>query len=126
MRRRRLLALATVSGLLLSMGLMVTPVSAGAPTEIGVTPPWRDLPHCPADPTDRAFWTVGLSGGTTGLYHVTVYFGDGSPGYSQDGPTSMDVHHDFACRSNRDFLQQWSASRSGGGTAHTTSAIHAD
>lgn len=125
-RRRRILALVTVSSLVLSIGLAVAPVSAGPPTEIGVSPHTGYLnTYCEwAQPSERMYWTVGVWGGTTGSFMVTVYYGDGSPGNTSYHPGTYDTHHDFACGGNRTYGQTWSAARGGGGTGRDTSAVH--
>jgi len=122
--RRRVLALATVSSLVLSMSLAVAPVSAGPPTEISVSPQFRDLFYCPGHATDRAYWTVDLSGGTSGSYSVTVYYGDGSPGnWSAHTVPTYDTHHDFTCGRGWEN-QSWSASRGGGGTGRYYTTVY--
>lgn len=114
-RQRRILSLAAVSILVLSMGLGVPAVLAGPPTEIGVTPDFQDLwAYCGNSAT--AYWTVSLGGGLSGNYSVTVTYGDGT--YSTTPhPSTYDTHHVFYCGWGW-VHQSWSASRSGGGTGH--------
>jgi hypothetical protein len=125
--RRRIVALATAFGLVLSMGLAATPVAAGPPTEIGVWPAWDDLDDCYGffpDETDRAYWTFSVWGGVSGSFHVTASWGDGTPygNWYVDGTDTYDRHHDFAC-GHGDRYQTWSASRSGGGTGHAYTQV---
>jgi hypothetical protein len=124
-RRRRVFSLVAVSSLVLSIGLSAAPVLAGPPTEISVSPQWRDLLDCGGQTTGRAYWTVSIWGGTSGNFGVTVYYGDGT-GNTSYHAASYDTHHDFACGTDKTYGQTWSASRSGGGTGHDTSAVHTD
>ena len=114
--RRQLIALATASALFLSTSLAVAPVSAGSPTEIYVTPYTRDLRQCLAPGNYRADWTVELWGGTSGNYQVTVYYGDGDNSTTPHAG-SYDTHHSYDCGQGW-LAQQWSATRSGGGTGY--------
>ena len=117
--RRQLIALATASALFLSTSLAVAPVSAGSPTEIYVTPVYNILQECYGvfpPPSDRAYWTVELWGGTSGNYQVTVYYGDGDNSTTSHAG-SYDTHHDYSC-GHGDRSVHWSATRSGGGTGN--------
>jgi hypothetical protein len=119
--KRRILTCATVSGLVLSIGLAVAPVSAGPPTEMDVSPYTRDLIGCIVPGVQRAYWTVSLWGGTSGNFSVTVHYGDGTYNTSSHA-TSYDTHHDFGC-SQGGLRQDWQASRGGGGTAYDTTYV---
>jgi hypothetical protein len=119
---RRIVVIAAVAALVVSTTLAPT-VSAGAPTEIGVTPQFQQLlcSHVP-----RAYWTVGLDGGSSGSFTVSVNYGDGTSNTSSHAAVNngaqYDTHHDFRCGGNY-YGQIWRASRGGGGTASTGTGV---
>jgi hypothetical protein len=105
----------------------VAPASATPPTDIEVNPHYRSLttycgwfapPH-----VERAYWTVSLSGGGSGQYKVTVYWGDGSPSSTTYHNGSYDTHHDFICQRGEED-QSWSGWRSGGGTDYDYTTVN--
>ncbi len=120
--RQRIVA--TASAMVLALGLAAAPVLAGPPTEISVTPNPSNLWMC-AYANILAwtqYWTVGLSGGTSGSYFVTVHYGDGSV-KSEYRSGSYDTHHDFVCHQGY-YYQSWSATRGGGGTGYYDSWVY--
>ena len=105
------------------MGLAVAPVSAGSPTEISVDPGEKDIWQCAAPGVRRVYWVVDLWGGTSGNYLVTVHYGDGTPGVSTYHPQGQyTTHYDFDCGQGS-LRQDWSATRSGGGTGYYTTYV---
>lgn len=121
---RRIVVIAAVAALVVSTTLAPT-VSAGAPTEIGVYPTGSDggnyFWQCASFSfTPRAYWTVGLDGGSSGSFTVSVNYGDGTSNTSSHAAVNngadYDTHHDFRCGGNY-YGQIWRASRGGGGTA---------
>jgi hypothetical protein len=124
--KRRLGALALASSMALVLGLASAPafVVAGAPTEISVSPPYRNMSYCEDSP--RAYWTVALWGGTSGSFTWSVTYGDGTSSGVRTAPgpwAEFDRHHDYACGVL--YAQVWTASRSGGGTAHDYTSVQA-
>ncbi len=121
--------LARISAVALSLGPLLAPsiALAGAPTEMSVTPSNQNLALCiyPNILTERAYWTVTLGGGTAGSFTWSVIYGDGtsSGAHTAPGPwAEFDRHHDYDC-GNGQADQIWSASRSGGGTAHDYTTV---
>ncbi len=117
---------ALLSAIALSVGLVLAPpiALAGVPTEMSVSPYYRIMPYCNDSP--RAYWTVTLEGGTAGSFTWSVIYGDGtsSGAHTAPGPLAeFDRHHDYACGVL--YAQTWSASRSGGGTAHDYTDVQA-
>jgi hypothetical protein len=103
--------------------LGVQAFSDGAPTEISVTPGNQVADGCHYA---TASWTVYVDGGTSGLYSVWVGYGDGytSP-VRQTSLHTIPWSYTFfsATCSYRIYHQYWSASRSGGGTAHADTYV---
>jgi hypothetical protein len=106
----------------------VTPASAAPPTDIEAAPAFQDLFWCPQVNSDRAFWTVYLSGGGSGQYKVTVSYGDGSPGSTTFHAGEYDTHHDYTCGgggADDTYNQTWAGWRSGGGTNYDYTEVFA-
>jgi hypothetical protein len=129
---RRIVVFAAVAALVVSTTLAPT-VSAGAPTEIGVYPNGTPSEagnyfwQCASSSfTPRAYWTVGLDGGSSGSFTVSVNYGDGTSNTSSHAAVNngaqYDTHHDFKCNRGY-FYQNWRASRGGGGSAYQTTQV---
>jgi hypothetical protein len=100
----------------------VAPVAAWPQTEMDVTPTNQYIDGCQAA---YASWNVALWGGKPGTqFTVHVDYGDG--GYrtkSVTGTTAWSYQFLFYPCQHYYWTQDWSASRSGGGTAYDTTHV---
>jgi hypothetical protein len=106
----------------------VAPVAAWPPVELEVAPALQVIAGCP---TATANWTVYLYGGASGLFTVTVHYGEGHirTRYLPAGAIAWSYAYNVSANCGippwpqYDLDQSWSASRSGGGVDYDSSHV---
>ena len=112
-----LVALLAAGFLTPSTAVAAPPQPEGYPTEIDATPSVQTCSGCPP----VAHWTIYLSGGTSGPWHVVVSYGDPHPDGDFYIYNTVWYHsHSFSYDCNHTIIryQTWRASRAGGGTGY--------
>jgi hypothetical protein len=107
---------------LLTVGILIAPLMAfadevkplGIPTEIDARPSTQVIYE-----GNPASWIVYLSGGTSGLYYITVSYGNGSESYTSSGTHWKHRYYTFGT-----YNQTWRASRAGGGTDYDYTKVY--
>jgi hypothetical protein len=105
----------------------VAPVAAWPQTEMDVTPTNQYIDGCP---TALASWNVALWGGKPGTQFTVHVDYDNGTWTTRQVPGSVPWSYTYyfgelGC-GPRDYTQDWSASRSGGGTAYDTTVVQAN